>query len=85
MAKTKRTAEPVQNQGGVALVEALSKAGTRAQSDLDDHLGKGAGYVSHIIAGRFKPGWDGRTKIARRLKVAANLWDLPVTKEGATS
>jgi hypothetical protein len=85
MTKAEGTSEYVQNQGGIALVEALAKAGSGAQTALEVHLGRGAGYVSHIIAGRFKPGWDGRVKIAKRFKVAANLWDLPATKEGTAS
>lgn len=78
MTKTKGAAVAVPNQGGAALAVALETAGPRAQTRLNEALGKGGGYVSHIIAGRFKPGYAGRLKIARLYKVAGALWDVPI-------
>jgi hypothetical protein len=80
MASTKR--EERRNEGGRALDEWLKTTGQK-QSDVEKKFKLGGGYVSHLIAGRHKPGWGVRVKLHRAAKIAQGAWDIKVEVEGS--
>jgi transcriptional regulator with XRE-family HTH domain len=80
MASTKR--EERRNEGGRALDEWLKATGKK-QSDVEALLKLGGGYVSHLIAGRHKPGWGVRVKLHKAAKISQGAWDIKVETEGS--
>jgi hypothetical protein len=65
------------NKGGAALAEALVSLGhTHAMAE--ELLGVTRGYVSHLIAGKFKAGRSVSNEAWTTYGVDPGLWDEPV-------
>jgi transcriptional regulator with XRE-family HTH domain len=67
-------------------IKALQKACDAAsakgltQAQVEDEEGLARGYLSHVLAGKFRPGADVRRLLQRRLHVPVALWAPPARK-----